>query len=99
MYCRAGGEWTAFLACWLTVEHYLGKPVSNPCGDGAVVAIHSVRDSAVLRTWLRGAKRSVADAVLAGECSVADARAALLEALERRAGDRKLVVGKRPTGD
>ncbi|WEL21541.1 Uncharacterized protein HBNXHr_1479 [Halorhabdus sp. BNX81] len=94
MYRRAGGEWTAFLACWLAVEHYLGKPVPEPCGDGAVVAIYSPREETALRTWLRGAKATVADAVRANELSIMAGRRQLLVGLRQRAGNREMAVGK-----
>lgn len=98
VYHRADGEWTAYLACWLAIEQLLGKPLPEPRGDGALLAVRAGEASA-LRRWFRTAKGSVADAVLAGECSVTDARPALLEALDRRAGDRELVVGECPTDD
>ena len=99
MYRRAGGEWTAFVMCWLAVEHYLGEPVPDPRGDGAAVAVHSARDGPALRTWLRGAKATVADAVRTNGLSIAAGRRRLLAGLRHRAGNRELVIGDPPGCD
>lgn len=93
IYRRDGDGWTAFLACWLAVEHYLGESIPDPRGDGAVVAIRSPRDGTALRIWFRGAKATVAEGVRANELSIVEGRKRLLSGLRRRAGERDVIVG------
>ncbi|WP_135663661.1 DUF6735 family protein [Halorhabdus rudnickae] len=95
IYRRSNGVWTAFLACWFAIEPWLQESVSDPRGDGALVAIRSARDAGALRTWLRAARDTVADAVRAGELSGADARERLLAGVRRRARGREVIAGCR----
>ncbi|WP_181685786.1 DUF6735 family protein [Halorhabdus salina] len=98
VYRWSGGEWTPFLACWLALEPMIDERAADPRGDGVVVAIRSASDGATLRSWCRAAKRSVADAVRAGELSRACARRRLLAGIDRRVRDREQVIGRRPCG-
>lgn len=84
-----------YLPLWFGLGHYLGESVldAEPRDrrpDGLIVAVDSSADAEAFREWFRAAKDTVAEAVLGGYLSRADAQAVLADAVRQRSADREI---------
>lgn len=86
----------SYLPLWFGLDHYLSGPVDIDAEPpGLLVAVDTPEEARSLREWLRAAKATVAEAVVAGALDRAAAQDILARAARRRAGDRGLLD---PTG-
>mgnify|MGYP006277960163 CR=1 FL=1 len=79
-----------YLPLWFGLAHYLGESAFGRGPDGLVVAVDSPADADAFREWFRAAKDTVAEAVVGGYLSRADARAVLADAVSQRGTGREL---------
>jgi hypothetical protein len=84
-----------YLPLWYELGHYLGGSVfdhesARQRPEGIVVAVDSPADADAFREWFQAAKDTVAEAVLGGYLSRADARAVLADAVRQRGAGREL---------
>jgi len=84
-----------YLPLWFGLAHYLGESLlgggpGDRQSDGLVVAVDSPADAEAFREWFQAAKDTVAEAVVGGYLSRADAQAVLADAVSQRGTGREV---------